>query len=173
MDNMMDLLMSGYGTKLSMILDDALPLGLEPTTLDDAGPRKIAYFKAHHSKRIVCDCLLLCHFLPYTFAHIVQLVRAVTGWETTAMEQIRVAERVLTLCRLFNLAAGLDPEQDRLPGRFFQPAADGALRDKALDREEMEAARGYYYYLMGWNDRGIPKSQKLVELGIEEFTTGS
>jgi aldehyde:ferredoxin oxidoreductase len=172
MDNMMDLLMSGYGSKLAMILDDALPLGLEPTTLEDGGPRKVAYFKAHHSKRIICDCLLLCHFLPYSFAHIVQLVSAVTGWKTTAMEQIRIAERVLTLCRLFNLKAGLTADQDRLPERFFEPTQDGALKDKALDFEEMEAARLYYYELMGWDREGVPRREKLVELGIEDFAFG-
>ena len=82
---------------------------------------------------------------------------------------IRVAERVLTLCRLFNLAAGLGPEQDRLPERFFEPTVDGALQDRTLDHDEMEAARLYYYHLMGWDERGVPKSQKLIELGIEEF----
>jgi len=169
MDNMMDILMSGYGTKLAMSLDDALPLGLEPTTLEDGGPRKIAYFKAHHSKRIVCDCLLLCHFLPYSFAHIVQLTEAVTGWETTVTEQIRVAERVLTLCRLFNIKAGFTAEHDKLPERFFRPTPDGALKDKALNHEEMEAARRYYYDLMGWDEKGRPKAEKLEELGIEEF----
>jgi aldehyde:ferredoxin oxidoreductase len=169
MDNMMDILMSGYGTKLAMSLNDALPLGLEPTTLEDGGPRKIAYFKAHHSKRIISDCLLLCHFLPYSFAHIIQLVEAVTGWETTVMEQIRVAERVLTLCRLFNLRAGFTAENDKLPERFFEPTPDGALQDKALNFEEMEAAKRYYYDLMGWDENGVPKAQKLEELGMEEF----
>jgi aldehyde:ferredoxin oxidoreductase len=169
MDNMMDILMSGYGTKPAMSLDDALPLGLEPITLEDGGPKKIAYFKVHHSKRIVSDCLLLCHFLPYSFAHIVQLIEAATGWETTVMEQIRVAERVLTLCRLFNLKAGLTAKEDELPERFFHPTPDGALKDKALDRREMESARLYYYDLMGWDRNGVPKAEKLEELGIEEF----
>jgi aldehyde:ferredoxin oxidoreductase len=169
MDNMMDILMSGYGTKLAMNLDDALPLGLEPTALEDGGPRKIAYFKAHHCKRIISDCLLLCHFLPYSFSQIVHLVTAVTGWDTTVMEQIRVAERVLTLCRLFNLKAGLTAKDDKLPERFFQPTPDGALKDKALNPEEMEAAKRYYYDLMGWDENGVPKAGKLEELGIEEF----
>jgi aldehyde:ferredoxin oxidoreductase len=169
MDNMMDILMSGYGTQLAMSLDDALPLGLEPTTLEDGGPRKIAYFKVQHCKRIVSDCLLLCHFLPYSFAHIVRLVEAVTGWETTVTEQIRVAERVLTLCRLFNIKAGFTAEEDRLPERFFAPTPGGALKDKALNWEEMEAAKRYYYDLMGWDAHGVPKVEKLEELGIEAF----
>ena len=169
MDNMLDLLMSGYGQRLAMNLDDAGPLGLEPTTLEDGGPRKIAYFKVHQCKRIICDCLLLCHFLPYSFAHVVQLVQAVTGWETTVMEQIRVAERVLTLCRLFNLKAGFTEAEDRLPERFFRPTPDGALASKALDHGEMEAARHYYYELMGWDRNGVPKPEKLEELGIGEY----
>jgi len=169
MDNMMDLLMSGYGTQLAMILDDALPLGLEPTTLEDGGPRKVAYFKVQHCKRIITDCLPLCHFLPYSFAQVVRLVEAVTGWETTVMEQIRVAERVLTLCRLFNLRAGFTAEEDRLPERFYEPTPGGALEDKALDRQEMEAAKRYYYDLMGWDANGVPKAEKLEELGIEAF----
>ena len=172
MDNMMDILMSGYGTQLAMILDDALPLGLEPTTLEDAGPRKVAYFKVQHCKRIITDCLPLCHFLPYSFAQIVRLVESVTGWETTVMEQIRVAERVLTLCRLFNLGAGFTAKEDRLPDRFYEPTPDGALQDKALNREEMEAAKRYYYDLMGWDADGVPKAEKLVELGIEAFAPG-
>jgi aldehyde:ferredoxin oxidoreductase len=172
MDNMMDILMSGYGTQLAMFLDDALPLGLEPTTLEDAGPRKVAYFKVQHCKRIICDCLPLCHFLPYSFAQIVRLVEAVTGWKTTVTEQIRVAERVLTLCRLFNLGAGFTAEEDKLPERFYEPAPGGALRDKALNREEMEAAKRYYYDLMGWDANGVPKAEKLTELGIETFVSG-
>jgi aldehyde:ferredoxin oxidoreductase len=85
------------------------------------------------------------------------------------MEQSRVAQRVLTLCRLFNLKAGFTAEDDRLPERFFQPTPDGPLKDKALDREEMEAAKRYYYDLMGWDENGVPKAEKLEELGIEEF----
>jgi aldehyde:ferredoxin oxidoreductase len=167
MDSMIDVLMSGYGEKLAMLPGDAIPLGLEPTSLEDGGPRKTAYFKVHQCKRMIFNCLLVCHFLPYSYNQIVQLVTAVTGWETSVMEQIRVAERVLTLCRLFNLKAGFQADDDRLPKRFFEPTADGALKDKALSFEEMERARQYYYYLMGWDEDGVPKTEKLEELGIE------
>jgi aldehyde:ferredoxin oxidoreductase len=33
----------------------------------------------------------------------------------------------------------------------------------------MEAAKRYYYDLMGWDENGVPKAGKLEELGIEEF----
>jgi aldehyde:ferredoxin oxidoreductase len=83
------------------------------------------------------------------------------------MEQIRVAERVLTMCRLFNIRAGFTADDDRLPDRFFKPTQDGALKDKSLDIEEMEKAKRYYYYLMGWDENGNPTAEKLEELGIE------
>jgi aldehyde:ferredoxin oxidoreductase len=33
----------------------------------------------------------------------------------------------------------------------------------------MEAAKRYYYELMGWDGDGTPKAEKLVELGLDEF----
>ncbi len=167
MDGMVDVLMSRYGEKLAMSPGDAIPLGMEPTSLEDGGPKKTAYFKAHQCKRILLDCLLVCHFLPYSYNQLVQLVTAVTGWETSVMEQIRVAERVLTLCRLFNLRAGFQADDDSLPERFFKPTSGGALKDKSLSVEELERAKQYYYFLMGWDDNGVPKAEKLEELGIE------
>ncbi len=168
MASMIDVLMSGFGEKPAMIPGDAIPLGLEPTSLEDGGPKKTAYHKVHQCKRFLFDCLVVCQFLPYSYNQIVQLVTAVTGWETSVMEQIRVAERVLTMCRLFNIKAGFTADDDRLPDRFFKPTQDGALKDKSLDIEEMEKAKRYYYYLMGWDENGKPTAEKLEELGIEQ-----
>jgi len=30
--------------------------------------------------------------------------------------------------------------------------------------------RYYYYYLLGWDEEGVPRSDKLEELGLGEFT---
>jgi len=169
MNSMMDHLMSGFGKNPAISPRDAVPLGLESTTLEDGGPKKVAYFRIHQGKRMLGDCLVVCLFLPYSFNQIVDLVTAVTGWETSVLEQIRVAERVLTLCRLFNLRAGLTADDDKLPARFFSPTKDGALKDKSLDPEQMEAMKLYYYELMGWDERGVPKPQRLEELGIEQW----
>lgn len=166
MDNMVDILMSGFGDQPAMNVTDAVALGLEPTYLEDAGPRKIAYFKFQQAKRILCDSLALCHFLPYSFPQITNLLGAVTGWETSITEQIRISERILTLYRLYNAKAGIGPAEDKLPKRFFNPAEKGVLRNKTLEYEQMERAKKYYYYLMGWDEEGKPKPEKLEELGI-------
>ena len=36
--------------------------------------------------------------------------------------------------------------------------------------EEMEQAKRYYYHLMGWDEKGVPMPEKLVELGIDQIT---
>ncbi len=149
-------------------LKELRPFGLlEPVPLDDIGPRKVALFRLIQLKQIVFDCLVLCSFFPYSYQQVADVVAAVTGWDTGVMEQLRVAERVLTMARLFNIREGFTAADDTLPLRFFQPKTDGALADKPLNPTELERAKSYYYTLMGWDARtGIPTPEKLEELDI-------
>ncbi len=144
------------------------PLGiLEPVPADDIGPRKVALFRFIQLKRIMNDSAVLCLFLPYSIEQVTRAIAAVTGWDTGVMEQIRVAERILTIARLFNIREGFTAADDHLPPRFFQPKTDGVLANKPLDPVKMEQAKSYYYTLMGWDARtGVPLPEKLEELGI-------
>ncbi|MFC1892429.1 aldehyde ferredoxin oxidoreductase family protein [Chloroflexota bacterium] len=145
------------------------PMGImEPIPLDEIDPRKVALFKVIHLKEIILDCLVVCQFLPYRHEQVAAITAAVTGWNTGVMEQMKIAERVLTVARLFNVREGFTAADDTLPPRFFQPKSDGALADKALDPIRMERARSYYYTLMGWDPHtGVPTPEKLVELIIK------
>ncbi|MBW2031721.1 MAG: aldehyde ferredoxin oxidoreductase family protein [Deltaproteobacteria bacterium] len=171
MDSMIDIFYSSFGQQPVLTIPDAVPIGLEPAHLDDIGPRKVALFKLIQSKRIICDSLVLCDFLPYSYTQISSLLSAVTGWETSVAEHIRISERILTMCRMFNVREGLSEADDRLPSRFFSPTRNGPLADKALDVEEMEKAKHYYYRLMGWDDKGVPLPERLEELGIDHLTS--
>ncbi|MBW1999351.1 MAG: aldehyde ferredoxin oxidoreductase family protein [Deltaproteobacteria bacterium] len=171
MDSMIDIFYSSFGQQPFLTIPDAVPLGLEPATLDDIGPRKVALFKVLQSKRIICDSLVLCDFLPYSYTQISRLISAVTGWETSVMEQVRVSERILTMCRMFNVREGMTEADDQLPVRFFQPTRKGPLADKALNATDMDRAKRYYYRLMGWDDSGVPIPGRLEELGIEHLAT--
>ena len=144
------------------------PLGItEPFPLDDISPRKAALFKVLQLERIVFDSLVLCSMIPYSFEQIDDVVAAVTGWDTGVMEQLTIAERILTTARLFNVREGFTADDDKLPQRFFQPKTDGVLSDKPLDFAKMERSKSYYYTLMGWDAHtGIPTPEKLEELGI-------
>ncbi|MBA7646252.1 putative oxidoreductase YdhV [subsurface metagenome] len=139
---------------------------VEPISLDDYGPLKVALLKITQLGRILKDSLVLCSVPPYSYAQVADVTAAVTGWDTSSMEQFRVAERILTILRLINIREGLTAEDDKLPGRFFQ-LKSGALADKPLDREKMEEAKSYYYALMGWDPKtGIPPREKVEELVI-------
>jgi aldehyde:ferredoxin oxidoreductase len=138
-----------------------------PLPSDDIGPGKVAVFRFTQLKQLVLDSLVLCMFLPYTLDQITGLVKAVTGWDTSVTELMRVAERTLTVARLFNIREGFSAADDVIPQRFFQPKNDGILADKPLDLVKLEKARRYYYTLMDWDgDTGIPIPEKLEELYI-------
>ena len=146
------------------------PLGfLEPFPEGDIGPRKVALFKAEHLKQVMLDCMLLCHLaaVPLNQQKMADITAAVTGWDTGIVEMFTIAERALTMARLFNIREGLKADDDKLPKRYYQPKTDGPLNDQALDEEKMEKAKRYYYTLMGWDrDTGIPLPEKIEELRI-------
>ena len=169
MDSLIDIFYCEMTEQPDVVVADALPLGFEPAPYPDIGPRKVALFKVQQTKRFIADALVLCHFLPYSYTQYAEITAAVTGWDTSVMEQYRTAERILTMCRLFNVREGFSAEDDKLPARFFQPTKDGALSNTSLDYEEMENAKQYYYHLMGWDDQGRPNPQKLEELGIDNL----
>jgi aldehyde:ferredoxin oxidoreductase len=150
-------------------LDKVKPLGiLEPLPADELGPRKVATFRDVHMFRVAIDSLVLCILLPYDTKQITDILAAVTGWRTSTTELLKVAERTLTMARLFNIREGLTAADDKLPNRFFQPKRNGVLSTKFYDPEQLETAKSYYYTLMGWDAKtGIPTPEKLQELGIE------
>jgi len=143
-------------------------LGLPgPFPSEDIGPRKVALFRLAQLKQILLDCLVVCQFLPYNFEQLTGAAAAVTGWDISTTELLKIAERTLTMTRLFNVREGFTAADDKLPERFFQPKTDGVLADTSLDSAKMERARSDYYALMGWDEHtGIPKPAKLAELDI-------
>jgi aldehyde:ferredoxin oxidoreductase len=163
--NIHDTLLSQPGA----FFDRFRPLGiLEPLPADELGPRKVSVFRNIHLYRIVADSLVICQFMPYDVDQTVDILAAVTGWNTGPVEMLRMAERTMTMARLFNIREGLTAADDKLPNRFFQPKRNGVLSTKFYDPEQLERAKSYYYTLMGWDAKtGIPTPEKLQELGIE------
>ena len=131
-------------------------------------PRKVALFRVEHFRQVLLDSFLLCHLALalVDYKKLVNLTTDITGWDTSEVELMRIAERILTMARLFNIREGFTAEDDVLPLRYFQPKTDGALADKALDPDKMDKAKRYYYALMGWDEKGVPLPEKVEELYI-------
>jgi aldehyde:ferredoxin oxidoreductase len=121
-----------------------------------------------------CDTACLCQFVYgpawqlYGPDDMVELMRAVTGWDMTLEEVQRIGERRVNLLRAFNAREGVGREADALPGRLFDEPFQGGTSDGvALSREELEAALDAYFELAGWDVKtGIPTRAKLEELGL-------
>jgi aldehyde:ferredoxin oxidoreductase len=102
-------------------------------------------------------------------APLVDYVNAVTGWNMSLFEMMKVGERANTMMRLFNCREGFTPADDVLPQRLHEGIGNGALKGQRIDPAEFLAARRTYYQMAGWDpDTGWPTAAKLAELGIEE-----
>ena len=150
-------------------MDGVRSLGsLDPLPANDLSPAKVTMAKNQHLYRLFMDSLVMCSFVPWTFHQHVEMLGALTGWDYTDVEALKLGERVATMGRAFNLREGLTAADDVLPKRFFSPTPRGALKDSAIDPEAMSTAIHTFYNMMGWDpETGVPTQEKLEELGIK------
>ncbi|HIE23617.1 MAG TPA: aldehyde ferredoxin oxidoreductase [Candidatus Korarchaeota archaeon] len=140
---------------------------LEIPLVEDLGPKKVRTFYYYVNYRVLNNVLPICLFIPFNLQHKVEIVRAITGWNSTAWELLKAAERATTMTRVVNVMRGFKPDDDWLPERFFQPHRSGALSKTALDPEQLKRAIKLYYAMMGWDERGVPTEEKLHELDLD------
>ena len=142
---------------------------LEPMPVDDLSPAKMRLVKYFSEFIHMLNCAVCCYFVMSVslvgFDRITQLVRVVTGWDTTFFELLKVGERAANLARVFNIREGFTAQDDNMPQRFFVPHGSGPLK-VALDPEAFQNAKDTYYDMMGWPN-GVPSPGKLGELGID------
>jgi aldehyde:ferredoxin oxidoreductase len=138
----------------------------DPPKANEVTPYKTGIFKDAQLHMILLDALLMCQFPGLKLNQTVELVQGITGWDTGLVELMRIAERILTLMRLFNLREGVSSAEDKMPERYYQPTQTGPLSRIKVDREGYEKARRFYYVLMGWDANGVPLPEKVAELGI-------
>jgi aldehyde:ferredoxin oxidoreductase len=150
------------------------PLGiLEPVDVFDLGPKKVRLFVYLQQYWDLMNSLGICMFTvkpfgPHAFNEIVDYVRAVTGWQTSLFDLLKVGERHVNMARIFNLREGFTAKDDTLPERLFNPMEGGTLKGKKIDKEEFSKAVETYYQMMGWDpETGVPKKEKLAELDLD------
>lgn len=143
---------------------------LEPLPVNDLSPAKIRLLIYNSLWMHFLNCAVCCFFVMdrglVGFKRMAQLVSAVTGWNTSVFELMKVGERAATLARAFNLREGFTSDDDDMPRRFFTPHTSGPLQGIALDCGAFRKAKELYYDMMDW-PHGSPSPGKLAELGIE------
>jgi aldehyde:ferredoxin oxidoreductase len=103
----------------------------------------------------------------YKVDHLVDIVKAATGWNLSFWELMKAGERGTTMARVFNLKHGLSAKDDILPERMYQGIENGPLTGAAVPKEAFQEAIHLYYEMMGWTtEEGIPQHGKLAELQI-------
>ncbi|MCC7262478.1 MAG: aldehyde ferredoxin oxidoreductase family protein [Candidatus Latescibacteria bacterium] len=145
---------------------------LEPVDRLDLGPAKVRAY--HYSQKVwsLYDSVGMCKFVGVPIGalavnKLVEYVQAVTGWNASLWELLKVAERSEAMARLFNCREGFTPADDILPERMFEGLENGALQGKAIDHEELRQALRMYYEMQGWDQQtGRPTPTKLAELGL-------
>jgi len=149
------------------------PLGiLEPVDRFDIGPKKIRLYVHLERVNSLNNVLGLCNFTSailgmWRLPHIVQIVKAVTGWETSTYELMKVAERGINLARCFNTREGFTRGDDKLPDRLYEPLVGGINAGRYVPKEDFHKALDIYYEMLGWDPKtGIPRKTKLEELDI-------
>ncbi len=128
------------------------------------------------------DSLILCKFLRGVFTdkldEMAQMLRLVTGWDTTPEELSLTAERIVAAKKLFNIRAGWQPEEDTLPRRFLseslaanpgseQPEQTGC--EASLTAERLQEMIRCYNELRGWSSEGWIPAEELARLSLQEF----
>lgn len=99
----------------------------------------------------------------------VKMINAVTGWVLNLEEVERLGERIYNLERAFNCREGVSREDDHLPLRTTQqPISSGPSQGMYCPSQEFNAMLDEYYHLRGWDGNGIPTTEKLKALGLEE-----
>ncbi len=117
---------------------------------------------------VVNNMMGFCGFIYFTFERpkLAELMSAITGWDITLHELLQAGERAYTMARMFNLRQGLSHLDDTLPRVFTQPFESGPSKGNFIDPQAFERAKIALYDLLGWDEQGIPRQEKLEALGI-------
>lgn len=144
---------------------------LAPLSLDKA---KVKFSYLTELFYSMLDSVELCQFVwgpawtLYGPQDTADLVKAVTGWDVSVDDLMKVGARRLNLMRTFNSREGLDRKDDKLPKKFFKALqGEGPSAGIALSHDEIEAALDEYYKLAGWTNNGVPTRASLHHLDLD------
>lgn len=114
------------------------------------------------------DCGVLCWVIyhgPLWEEKLLEWLKVVTGINYTQEQLSLIGERIWNLEHLFNLKSGLSIKDDILPERMINRAPPNG---RVVNLYPMLTE---YYRQRGWDEKGIPKAEKLNQLGLNSQIT--
>ncbi|NHI91144.1 MAG: aldehyde ferredoxin oxidoreductase [Candidatus Lokiarchaeota archaeon] len=152
----------GHTAKYSIhALDPLLPEGKVKTT------KNIQDYHYMMDSVTICDNLSV---VPVLSNHYFSALTAlITGWPQKWKTQfLKTGERILNLCRAFNLKHGATKNDDYLPRRILENPLPQSLGKAPLIK--LKPLLQQYYMIRGWDwDTGQITSEKLEELSLDDI----
>ena len=140
-----------------------LPQQLDRTVTDD----KAAWAKTFQDLTAVIDSMGHCLFTSFAMGaqEYTDLLNAATGTNWTVEQVLEIGDRIYNIERMLNKAAGMKPEDDRLPKRLLNdPIVNGPSKGMV---SQLPLTLPQYYEARGWVN-AFPTDETLKKLGLDE-----
>lgn len=140
-----------------------LPEQLDRTVTTD----KAVWAKTFQDLTAVIDSMGHCLFTSFAMGapEYTDLLNAATGTNWSVEEVLNIGDRIYNIERMFNKAAGMKPEDDRLPKRLLEePVVDGPSEGMV---SQLPLTLPQYYEARGWVN-AFPTDETLKKLGLDE-----
>lgn len=146
-----------------MISPEILGLPQQLDRLETEG--KAVWAKIFQDLTAVIDSMGVCLFTSFALGapEYAALLNAGTGTNHDALSLLETGERIYNIERMFNKAAGMKPEDDRLPKRLTEePIVDGPSKGEI---SKIAITLPQYYAARGW-ENAFPTEETLKRLGL-------
>jgi aldehyde:ferredoxin oxidoreductase len=127
---------------------------------------KATWAKIFQDLTAVIDSCGMCLFTSFALGapQYTALLNAATGAGYSVEEVMEAGERIYNIERLFNKAAGMKPEDDRLPKRLTdEPIAEGPSKG---EYSKIALTLPEYYQVRGW-ENAFPTAETIKRLGLD------
>jgi aldehyde:ferredoxin oxidoreductase len=141
-----------------------LPEQLDRTTVEG----KAEWAKIFQDLTAVIDAMGMCLFSSFALGapEYAALLNAGTGTNYDVAGLLEVGDRIYNLERMFNKAAGMKPEDDRLPKRIGEEKIVNGPSEGM--QSEIKLTLPQYYDARGWKE-AFPTEETLKRRGLEDL----
>ena len=118
---------------------------------------KAELFIDYEDRLTLFDTLILCRFYRdlYPWPELSRIIHMTTGLTWGKNEIRTMTQRIVSLCREFNLREGMTREDECLPPRFHKEALPES--GKVITEDELNRLIDDYYRLRGWKSESTGK----------------